>query len=345
MILISISAFNLFMDPFWCFEHKHRYNQFQKGVNERQQKANKIYFGSKKYSTLLIGSSRTTYMNQNSFQGMYVYNFSAAGMRPQEYLTYINFIINDAHQPIQNIIIGMDFLGYLNYGSFMFNNASSVVKTTKSHLYRWKLLLSYDAFDNSLRNMRDYLNPKKHSDRYNRDNVKSRFKIPVVGNKEQQLLAIQKDVLSYSRAEYSSQPNPEFSHIIHTIKEDHHDKQFILYTTPISEPLFRELIYKGHYTDYENWLRNLVSIYGKVYHFMYINSVSKNYLEYFADSNHAYPETNELIAHKITFAEDPKIPHDFGIILTPENIEAVLTQLRIIHGIVYSKNHKENNAL
>lgn len=329
IILFTIGTFNLFMDPFWCFEHKHRYNQFQKGMNERQQKANKIYFSSEKYTSLLLGSSRTTYMNQNDFKNLKVFNFSASGMRPQEYKTYIDFVIQDAKQPINTIIIGADFFGYLNYGAFMYNNAPLIVHTTKSPYYRWKIIFSFDALNNSFKNFRDYLDPNNHTDRYNRDNVKNRIKFPINTARNKQ---IETDIKIYANEEYSSKPNPQFDSIMHTIKNNYHNKKFIIYTTPISEPLFKELIKKNHYKDYENWLRNLVKIYGEVHHFMYIHSISKNYLEYFADSNHAYPETNKLIAAKIT--NNPiKIPNDFGMLLTDKNIEEKLKELRKINGI------------
>lgn len=333
-VLLFIGAFNLFMDPFWCFEHKHRYNQFQKGMNERQQKANKIYFTSEKYNSLLLGSSRTTYMNQNDFQNLKVFNFSATGMRPQEYKTYIDFVINDTKQPIDTIILGTDFFGYLSYGAFMYDNAPLITNTTKLPYYRWKVLFSFDALNNSFKNFRDYLNPNNHTDRYNRDNVKNRVRFPINAGRNQQ---IQIDVKIYANEEYSSGPNPKFISLMSAIKEDYKDKKFIIYTTPISEPLFKELIKKGHYQDYENWLRTLVSIYGEVHHFMYLNSVSKNYLEYFADSNHAYVETNKLIAAEIT--NNPiEIPNDFGMLLTKENLEEKLKELRKINTMTGSSN-------
>ena len=332
IILISIGAFNLFMDSFWCFNHKHQYNSVQKGTNERQQKANYIYFTSNKYDTLLIGSSRTTYMNRHAFKGMNVFNFSATGMRPQEYQTYINFVIQDAHQPIANIILAVDFFGYLNYGAFMYDNAPGIVQATKSPYYRWKLLFTYNALNNSFRNMRDYLNPQKHSDRYNRDNVKSRFKIQAIGSKELQLLTVQKDALVYSRAEYSSQPNKQYSNIMNNIKEAYKKKKFIIYTTPVTNILFKTMIQTGHYRDYEDWLRKLVTVYGTVHHFMYMNSIGNNYSDNFADCNHAYPETNAIVARKI-ITQNKSDPKDFGIILTSENIEIKLQELRLRNGI------------
>ena len=333
-IVFSIIGLNFFMDPFWCFAHNHQYNSIQKGTNERQQKANYIYFTEKKFDALLLGSSRTTYMNRHAFQGMQVFNFSARGMRPQEYLTYIDFTIHDCQQPIQTIILGVDFFGYLNYGSFMFNNAPEIVTTTQSPLYRQKVLLTFDALNTSFKNIRDFFNNNNHVDRYNRDNVKSSFKHPA------DLLSwdayIQKDALEYTKAEYSSIPNPNYLKILSVIKEKYSNKDFIIYTTPIAKPLFQQLIKTGHYQDYENWLRKLVGTYGIVHHFMYKNFVTENYLIYFADCNHPYVDTNTLIAHQILNLPDANIPSDFGMLLTKENIESKLNELRQINGIKLS---------
>jgi hypothetical protein len=329
--IVLIAGLNFFMDPFWCFSHSHKYNSVQKGTNERQQKANYIYFTEKKFDTLLLGSSRTTYMNHHAFTGMKVFNYSAKGMRPKEYLTYIDFTVHDCHQPIKTIILGVDFFGYLNYGSFMFNDTATIVNATKSPLYRLKTLFTFDALNTSFKNLRDYSKHDNRVDRYNRDNVKSSFKHPT------DLTAadayIQNDALGYSQAEYSSTPNPNFSKILSTIKSRYPDKQFIIYTTPVSKLLFNQLIKTGHYQDYENWLRTLVATFGAVHHFMYSNTVTENYLLYFADCNHPYVDTNTLIAHRILHLTDPNIPSDFGIILTKDNIEEKLKVLRRLNRI------------
>ena len=319
LILFTIGLINLWMDPFWCFNHNHKYNSIQKGINERQQKANYIYFNTKEFDTLLLGSSRTTYMDKNAFKNMSVFNFSAPGMRPHEYDTYIDFVLNDTNKEINNIIIGMDFFGYLSYGLFMFNEANSVVQTTKTPFYKYKMLVSFDALNNSIKNIRDNLK-NRLDDRYNRDLVKRRnFSIH---SKEM----IMKDIEIYSKTEYSSQPNPNYFNIVSNIKTKY-NKKFIVYTTPVSTPLFSKLIEMGHYNNYENWLRTLVDVYGNVFHFMYINDITNDYLNTFADSNHAYTKTYTLIANKIT----NQVEKDFGILLTKENIEEKLQELRALN--------------
>lgn len=326
LILILIGTFNYIMDPFWTFSHNHKYNSVQKGINERQQKANHMFFTDKKYNTLLLGSSRTTYMNRHSFEPLNVFNFSAAGMRPQEYLTYIDFVIEDCKQPIDTIIIGMDFFGYLDYGLFMFDNASSIVNTTQSIGYRWKILFGFDTLNNSFKNIRDYFKNRGDSDRYNRDLVKTMKIRENLDALKQQILT---DVKIYAKSEYSSLPNKDYLKLIQTIKQKYSDKKFIIYTTPISEPLFQEMIALGHYENYRQWLHSLVNVFGEINHFMYRNEISKNYTQYFGDSNHAYPDTNRILAQTI-MSNYTKKYKDFGVLLDPTNINEELNKLNAL---------------
>jgi len=322
-ILLIIASINFFIDPYWTFNHNNKYNSIQRGTNERQQKANYIYFTSKTYNAVLLGSSRTTYMNRHSFSNMNVFNFSATAMRPQEYITYIDFVIDNAKQPIDTIILGMDFFGYLDYGLFKFDNAPSIVSNTKSFLYRWKLLLSFDALNTSFKNIRDTLK-NKTEDNYDRDEVKHR-KVKKV-NIESFKKYVMKDAKIYTREEYSSKPNINFKEIISHIKEKYNNKKIIVYTTPVSQPLFDEMIKSGHLNDYKDWLRDLINTFGEVHHFMYPNIISQNYWKYFADSNHVYPRTNHILAQQIiTNYTFQKI--DFGILLNKQNIEEFLNSI------------------
>lgn len=315
--LISIFSFNYFMDPFWTFAHSHKYNNVQKGTNERQQKANYIYFTEKNFDTLLLGSSRTTYMNPYSFLPFRVFNFSASGMRPQEYLTYIDFVMEDTNQAIENIIIGMDFFGYLDYGLFKFDNPKLIINDTKKDLYRWKILLSFDALNNSFKNLRDYFKNSNYSHRYSRDLVKTYHKRD---NLESHKKQIDEDIKIYATSDYMGNANINYYSIISKIKEKYNSKNFIIYTTPVSFPLFQEMIKMGHKKNYKDWIKNLIDVFGEIHHFNYKNSISSNYIKYFADSNHAYPETNDIIAK--TILNNKNIIDDFGIVLTHENIDS-----------------------
>lgn len=327
--LVVIISVNFIIDPFWCFEHQNSLNNWQKATNERQQKANKIYFTSKTYDTLLLGSSRTTFMQQNFFIDKRVFNFSASAMRPNEYLTYINFAFNDAKQPIKTIIIGTDFFGYLTDMSYKLDNSTSIVNATKSPYYRWKTLLCYDSINNSIRNIRNVLNRDHQNMTYDRNNIHRLYKLTSIKLNPE---IMEKDIEGYAQNEYAGPPDPNFFLTMSKIKKKYPHKNIIIYTTPISKPLFTKMIQMGHYHHYEQWLKDLVTIYGTVYHFMYIHPIAENYRENFIDSNHAYPATNSLIAKKIQ-SEGMSEPKNFGMILTRTNIESKLQELRSLNGI------------
>jgi hypothetical protein len=326
--LITIGAFNYAMDPFWCFGQQHYFNQFQKEFNERQQKSYKIYFSNQRYDTLLIGSSRTTYMNYHDLEPKRVFNYAVSGIWPKEYDVFIDFAINDLHQPIKTIIIGADFSSYFKAKDSYYSRSKKIIDNTKSPIYRWKTLLSYDSLTISIRSFRNtfYLSPNVAY--YNSDNMKMRPK-----NTPDKLNEMQYSVLEYAKNGYASHPDPEFFPIMQDLRKKYSNQQFIVYTTPVSLPLMKTMIEIGHYSYYENWLRTLVSIYGRVYHFMYINPITVNYYENFSDSNHPYPSTNTLIAKKLMSKSNSDLDTRFGILLTTKNIDEQLKRLRILNHV------------
>lgn len=314
--LVCVGALNYWMDPFWVFNHSHKYNSIQKAVNERQQKTNYIYFTQNKFDTLLLGSSRTTYAHSSSFLPLNVFNYSASGMRPHEYLAFIDFAINDSKQPIENIIIAMDFFGYLDGALSKFRNPSDITNSTKMPYYRYKILFSFSSFNNSIKNLRDNLK-NKIDDRYDRNLVRTRIQ------KENVEKEIKNDLEHYAKNAYAHTALANYKGLIKEIKNKYDDKKFIIYTTPISTPLFNKMLELEHIDNYKNWLRDLVEVFEEVHHFMYINSVTNDYNNYFADSNHAYPKTYDIVAK--TVLQRKNIINDFGIILTKDNLEEFLS--------------------
>ena len=46
------------------------------------------------------------------------------------------------------------------------------------------------------------------------------------------------------------------------------------------------------------------------------------------DGHHFRPEVGKLIAHKVVNEEDSNVPKDFGIVITKDNIDEVLEEIR-----------------
>lgn len=322
-IIPFIVLINYYIDPFWTFSHKHQYNSYQKPFNERQQKTNYIYFNSlDKFDGILLGSSRTTYINQNDFGDMNIYNYSFNSGHPYEFKGYIDFAKEVKGSDLKYIIIGADFIGTKIPSVVKTKDPSFYTEQTKSIGYKYKTLLSFDTFKESIKNIK--ISKKKKSRRwYDRNNIKYRESISdkrrlssFTSNLNGRINFFKSDKYIYDEEYYKKMKE---------IKDNNPNTEFIIFTSPVSAALI-ETITKNRLDDYKRWLKELVDIYGKVYHFMTINTITKNKLNY-PDAEHYYDFVGKLLSNKISQQKNNKIPKDFGIILDNNNISSFLNSL------------------
>jgi hypothetical protein len=322
IILNSIVVINYFVDPYWSFNHSFKFNQFQRASNERQQKTNQIYFGKENYDSLLFGSSRITLFDKRELKGK-TFNFACSDMQPKEYKAFIDFAINEANQDIKTIYLGLDLYGSLSYGVKKFNESKQYGNLTLSKFYRYKLLLSIDALNNSAHNIKRF--QKKALNTYNRNNIKTPFKL--IGNNKNIF-----NTSEYIRYKYDpKERDPNFKNYLTELKEGYPNIKFVVFTTPVSTALMDEIIKNKLYPKYEAWLSDIVSVFGNVNNFMFKNKFSVQN-KYFLDSNHAFPIYYKKIANVLN---QEKIDTKIVIKINQNNILDKLKTLRIL-------NHKVN---
>lgn len=326
--LFLAGTFNYTIDPLWCFSHSNFLNQRQPGFNERQQKTNRLYFtGSQRYDTLLLGSSRSGYIDQHAFKDMKVYNYAANKMMAWEFDQWINIAQSIKGGEFDNIIIGLDFF---NTSELLqekmrkkFGNPYTYYEETRSFMYRYKTLLNLDALEHSYEAVKRISHPTISD--YDRRNV--RHAVKLTGKRK-------KEYTEYGMKEYLSPLGREYRYDqklfadLVRIKNDHPRKHFYVFTTPVSEIWFKRFVLNhGHLAAYKKWLRELVAIFGTVYHFMDLNSVTRDY-ENFFDAHHLYPEKARYIALKMTDPMNSAVPQDFGKVLTKETIDRYMIELQ-----------------
>ncbi len=338
--IVFFALFNYAIDPLWTFCHQNRFNNAQPGFDERQQKTNRAYFcGLKQYDTLLLGSSRTTYINQHDFKPLKVFNYASVAMYPSEYRGWIEQAKKIKGSPFRTIILGVDFFGTNDgpFGKQQMKEApapSHYLDITTSFLYRYKMLFTLETLYKSIESIEHTSKPGTTD--YSRDNVKHTIRI----SQARKAQAVQHQRGLYGNLVYgkSYHYNARLKEIFETLKRENPQTRFILFTTPISKPLFCMLAKQGRVQDYEKWLSMLVDVFGEVYDFMGINTVTANAQNY-ADLHHFYPKFGTLIAKRITGKADPSLPDDFGIRVTKKNIATHLKQIEhqaqtCMHGFV-----------
>jgi hypothetical protein len=333
-LLGVLGVFNYLVDPIWCFSHGYRFSNFQKPFNERQQKTNYLKFNNKiRYDALIIGNSRTSLINQNDFVGMRAYNYSMGGMTPIEYGDYIDYF-KGAVGPPAVIFLSLDFSGSSAEARYYVERPSFYIGTANSPLYRYRILFTNDTFNYSRENLRlqHFIDNKKHGDGiiiYDHANVASILPPnDKAANQSNMLKALGVLAESYRN---SYKYRGDYKEMLRQLLAENPGSRFVVFTTPVTEAYFCTLVKEGLLPAYERWIRECVEVFGQVWHFEYPHSIARNQ-ENFCDTNHFYPHVGTLIAQRITGVNDPGIPEDFGMLLTPATIDEGLARIRTASG-------------
>jgi len=319
-----VALFNFVIDPLWCFNHTNAWNGKQIGFNERLQKTNLVTFRDFRYRSILIGSSRVAVLNQNDFEGMNAFNYAAVTMIPEEYGDYIRYAAQRNGRGFENVILGMDFFGSnVNYRS-VFEPPRFYFGTTNSILYRYRMLLSSDTLGFSMDNLRG--GGGKVRGTYDRCNVRT----PKARTPAERERLIREQYEWYRTVGYGKnyRYDENLKEMLAGLKRENPGASFIVFTTPVSKPLFCLMTRLNRFPDYERWLRDLVLVFGGFYHFMDLNSITREHARMFTDLDHVCPATGALIARRVIGIRDESIPPDFGKLVTRDNIDQVIADIR-----------------
>ena len=90
--------------------------------------------------------------------------------------------------------------------------------------------------------------------------------------------------------------------------------------------MYELMVKEGLYPNYKQWLKDCVEVFGGVYNFMTINSITSD-LDNFYDGAHVYPEVGTLMVHRLLNIPDSNLPNDFGMLVTRENVEQHLKSI------------------
>ncbi len=337
-ILLSIGLFNFIMDPLWNFSHSHSLNNLQKGFDERQQKTNKIQHQPFMYNALLLGSSRATLLDQNklSSNDVRVFNYATSLSMPQEYRDYVNFAKKKQDKEFKYLFLELDFYGTNKNNKRLINyTGAKEIIVTKECFYRWKTLFSISTLKHSLNNLARAVLGKASFRSYRRDNVALTDKYTEEIVKEN----INKVTFDKAVGMKNYAYNDEYEDVLKTLHSENNQTNFSVFTSPVSSYYLDLLFKEGLWDEYEKWLHAVVNVFGEVYHFMDYNTVTKEYVHYFIDYHHVYPEVQGMMANKILGKSDLNIPSDFGQSLNRKNLK---TYFKIMKKIVENR-HKSIN--
>lgn len=333
----ATAGVNYWIDPLWHYGHANAFNKIQKVTNEREQKIAMLHYGPHDYNTMLIGSSRSTYIHPTAFEGWDVFNFSVANLSIREVHSFM--IYSQSQLPdLERYLIGVDFFKSSEKEAGVPRALTNYEKKIEQPFYRTKNLLSLDSLDISIQNFKKSVTETVDEDRlYNRKGEAFANRLTKDEVKESTSLKIERFEEEFYGSNYTYYK--DYPMILQKIKDAAGKDELTVYTTPISTDLFVALVNSGLLDDYEHWIRDLVAVYGGVWNFMYPNEITNDTMNYI-DGHHFYPEIGTLLAKRIQHPDSTEIPDDFGVFVTADNIEGHLEEVRKLaeQAIQESKN-------
>lgn len=332
---LSVGLFNFIIDPYGIYNSSDffgiNHEKPEKDNNDRLYKAVDIV--RLKPTVIILGSSRAKQgldPNHPSFKNFKtVYNLGLNGSNIYEQLRYLEHAIA-TQKNIKKVIFGIDF--------FMFNAnlknqpTFSENRLNKSYITIQELvntLFSVDALSASQRTIISSLKQPNLREDYAKNGFTPSRKIDDGKTKWRFKSGIDLYLTLHWDYKLSNQYLADFKRIVDLCREK--GIPLKVFISPAHATDLDILQLTGHWQVFEQWKRDIVKI-TPVWDFSGYNSVTtepiKDKMKNYSDNSHYSPQIGNLIFDRIFAYQDEKVPKDFGIWLTSENIESELVKLR-----------------
>ena len=325
-IIVVVYLFNL------NYYFNHNYLGLAKfSGDERKYKVNYIENNQNSYDSILLGSSSTSFINENDFDDFKVFNFSVSGMIPIEYSQAIKYLESKNNKEIKNIFLNIEFF------TSNHNEVKRIKKTVnidyisekEEYDYLIKELLNLTALKKIIIRSTNFFEPKgetyysrwdnihHHINNLNKSTVNHRI------NK-----GIKAHILELKKYKYNS----NYKNELMELKNHNLDKIFYTFITPVAKP-YMDLIITERFNSYVRWLEETIEVFNNVYIYPYSNRITDNYLETFRDNRHYNSSTGSEIVNDMFNESNNKY-----ILLTRENLNEYIAGLQEVRAKLISLN-------
>ncbi|HBE21270.1 MAG TPA: hypothetical protein DEG17_05110 [Cyanobacteria bacterium UBA11149] len=332
---VGVGLFNIIIDPYDVFDTPNflgvNHSKPDKDNTDRLFKALDII--RIKPITIFIGSSRTkqgldpTHPALASHQP--AYNLALNGPNTYEIRRYLEHAI--ANQPnLKEVIFGVDF--------FMFNSSLknqpsfSENRLEKRHLTIEDVItstFSWDAYSKSVEAIKASLKEPNKNDDYGKNGFMPNRNLENGENEWRFKSGITLYFSLHSDYQFSNQYLSDFKKIVELCQK--HGITLKVFISPSHAIDLEAIRATGRWEVFEQWQREIVKI-TPVLDFSGYNSITtepiSNYMKNYVDNSHYSQAIGNLVLNRILNYQQETVPQDFGIFLTPDNIESHIERLR-----------------
>lgn len=349
--LSLVGTFNLLVDPYDVFDTPNwfgiNHSKPKKDNNDRLFKASDLT--RLKPTTIILGSSRTKQGIDPEYSvfadDRSTYNLAINGPNVYEVRRYLEHAIANQSN-IREIVFGVDF--------FMFNaNLKNQPSFSEDRLGKKHIsvndainsLFSLDTLNISKATIEASLKEPNRYDPYGKNGFMPNRNINDGNTKWRFDRSIELYFQLHSDYQFSDKYLADFKKIVELCQQ--HKIDLKVFISPSHATDMEAIHITDRWQIMENWKREIVKI-TPVWDFSGYNSVTtepiKDVMKNYSDNSHYTVAIGNLILDRIFNRSNTKNPSDFGVLLTPENLENYLAKVRSDRE-VWMKSHADEVKL
>lgn len=322
--VFSLMGFNYYIDPYWNFGHAHDNNDYQSGFDERLQKTNILASNPPDFDSLLVGTSRVTYMNTNEFRNEKVFNYGLSSMHLDEYGAYIAYARETKGRALDKIYMELPYNSFDGDLSLPMEPPEVFFEQAEDRFLDVSSLFSKDTFEKSLVNYEASKNDYYDKQRaYTRDNqVTTTYPSKIVEARRSVKESFDKE--GYTR-EFPYKE--DYKEILMDIQRDNPGTQIIPFTDLAHVDRLKIYLKNPNYFEaYERAIREIIEVYGSMVTFHLENEVTVND-RYWLDFAHYYPKVGDILIEAL---ETGKGEGEIFWYLNKDNVDTYFEDLKVI---------------
>lgn len=343
MPVLLIGIFNTAVDPYGVSNspswrefnlvkpEQDTHNKLFKTIDVIRFKPTTVLFGSSRVILGLDPSHPALMDRQNS------YNFGILGLHVYELNSYVQHsLINQPNT--KQVIIGVDFFMFNQSGEFSANLDENLGKNKISLTMLMNLVFSWNTFQASQKTIMANFNNRNLTKYYSRgmriidsttSDIKDKNFVSMKDRFKRDLSNYLTNQAYYKDYKLSNRSIKIYKDIIHICQTRNIDiKVFI---SPEAATQLEAIRLAGLWSFFEQWKREWSQI-TPLWDFSSYNSITtepiSDNMHYFLDGTHYSKQVGDLILNRVLSYQEKTVPMDFGILITPKNIESHLAKIR-----------------
>lgn len=346
--VLSIGLFNIFIDPYGAISSPifPGINKLKPEQDEQAQLFKALDIMRLKPTTVFIGSSTVMRGLEPTHPGLLddpnAYNLGTFAAHIDDVTRYLKYTI--ANQPkFKRVVIGIDF--------FMFNGSSKgelgLIKSRQEPIFSMQNLLdvifSLKALEASkltvVSNLQNsdvtpyFVKGRRTYNPYlsEQPRMLDRFKLVIRGYFTNPAF--------YKDYRLTSSLLTELRTINDICKQ--HNLEVKVFISPVHAAQLEAIRVAGLWPVFEQWKREVVQVM-PVWDFSNYDTIAtepiSDEMKNFIDSAHYRKEVGDLVLNRLLDYHQQSVPNDFGVLITPANIESHLAKNRSGHEVWAKKN-------